>query len=572
VLDHERTERAVEACVAQPGQPVQVLLRKRMPDRGLRHTLWEFMGIQDSSGAVTEIQCVGFDITKQLELEEALQQSETRYRSAVEASMDAFYLLESVRDEATGDIIDFRIVEANEHAIQQLGLSRSVLINGLICELFPINRTGGYFEQYKRVVETGQPFEQDYMIPAGHTAPGWYHHQVVKVGDGVAIVNRDISERIAMEQDLRIKESAIASSITPIALADLNGRLTYINQAFLDLWKLEDAQAVLGRSVLDFWVSEAAAQAVVSAIEENNHFVGELTARLNDGSRADVELTASLVTEADGTPICMMASFRDVTERKQAEAIALENERLKTQFHKEQDQNELMQRMISMLSHDLRTPLAIIASSRDLLDRYYDRLSEEKRREKLEAIGRQIQFALEILQDTVNMARGNLSNRDFRPAPTNLAMLCQVSVQELQVARHDNRSIHFSNPGDVGTVSIDEVLVSRILLNLLSNALKYSPEGGEIHLELDQRDEWIVLRVIDEGSGINDIDLPHLFEPFYRAKEVDHIEGTGLGLSIVNDCVERHRGRIRVESIPGRGSTFTVELPTVQIDEAFSPK
>lgn len=257
----------------------------------------------------------------------------------------------------------------------------------------------------------------------------------------------------------------------------------------------------------------------------------------------------------------LYAAAQDITERQQAEQLKLDIERLKASFQKEQARNGLIQRVISMLSHDLRTPLAVIASSRDMLDRYYDRLSEEKRREKLDTIGRQIQFALEMLQDTVNMARGNLSERDFHPVPINLAMLCEVSVQEIQIARRKNHSVRFVNVGEVETELVDEVLVSRILLNLLSNALKYSPDGGEIRLELDRRDEWIVLRVIDNGMGINEVDLPQLFELFYRANEVQHIEGTGLGLSIVKDCVERHHGHIHVESQPGQGSIFTVELP-----------
>lgn len=248
------------------------------------------------------------------------------------------------------------------------------------------------------------------------------------------------------------------------------------------------------------------------------------------------------------------ATFVDVTER-------IEVERLKTRFQKEQVNNILIQRVISMLSHDLRTPLAIIESSRNLLSRYADRMSDEKRQEKLDTIGRQAQFALDILEDTVNVARGNLSDREFHPAPVNLAMLCQVSVQEIQSAHQNTHRIHFVNPDNIEIVPIDEVLVSRILLNLISNAIKYSPQGEDIRLELERRDEWIVLHVVDRGMGISQDDLPHIFDPFYRADAAQSVVGSGLGLSIVKDCVERHRGRIHVESVRCEGSTFSVELP-----------
>jgi len=246
--------------------------------------------------------------------------------------------------------------------------------------------------------------------------------------------------------------------------------------------------------------------------------------------------------------------FLDVTDQVEAQ-------RLKTQFQQEQERNAFIQRIISMLSHDLRTPLAVIASSRDLLDRYHDRLSAEKRQEKLDTIGRQVQFATELLEDTIHMARSPLTAREFEPRPVNLATLCQVSVDEVRSVHHSNHSINCINLGHVETVSVDEVLVSRILINLLSNAIKYSPGGGEIRLELGHNDGWVILRVIDQGMGISQDDLPHIFDPLFRSDTVTGINGTGLGLSIVKDCVDRHQGRIHVESELGQRSAFTVELP-----------
>lgn len=116
----------------------------------------------------------------------------------------------------------------------------------------------------------------------------------------------------------------------------------------------------------------------------------------------------------------------------------------------------------------------------------------------------------------------------------------------------------------VETVCVDEVLVSRILLNLLANAIKYSPSDSEVRLELDMPVGSVVLRVIDQGGGIHPDDLDHIFDPFYRARSARTLPGTGLGLSIVKSCVARHRGRITVDSQVGAGSTFIVELPAQQ--------
>jgi len=146
------------------------------------------------------------DLSEQKRIKQHLQASNERYRGAMKASLDSFYLLESVRDD-TGEIFDFKIVEVNEKAVLQMSIPREKLIGLLICEAFPINRTKGYFQQYKEVVETGQPLLQDYCVSEESHAPGWYQQQVVRVGDGVAIMNRDISDRKRTEAAIRMSEA-----------------------------------------------------------------------------------------------------------------------------------------------------------------------------------------------------------------------------------------------------------------------------------------------------------------------------------------------------------------------------
>ena len=262
--------------------------------------------------------------------------------------------------------------------------------------------------------------------------------------------------------------------------------------------------------------------------------------------------------DIDGIATEVLIISQDITERKELEIIALDNEHLKTQFHKEQEQTAVIQRIISTLSHDMRTPLAVISMSRDMLAQYYDRLSEDRRKEKFDTISHQIQFALRLLDDTVEVARGQ---HKFNPRLINLAKLCEISLEEAHLPNNINYQLIFKNVGNVAVVLIDETLVSRILLNLLSNAIKYSPNGGEIRIELDYYETGIMLKVSDQGIGIDPDNLPRIFDLLYRANNVSDIKGTGLGLNIVHDCVERHGGIINVQSELGKGSTFTVKLP-----------
>lgn len=140
-------------------------------------------------------------------------------------------------------------------------------------------------------------------------------------------IGRDITKRSEMEAQLRLKDIAIDASINAMAMAGTDLRISYVNQAFVDLWRLPDAGAALGRSPLEFWERPEEAQAVVEELWRSGHWQGELRARRHDHSQADIEVLADLVTESDGTPLCLLASFIDVTERNRAqEAVRQERD------------------------------------------------------------------------------------------------------------------------------------------------------------------------------------------------------------------------------------------------------
>lgn len=251
----------------------------------------------------------------------------------------------------------------------------------------------------------------------------------------------------------------------------------------------------------------------------------------------------------------------DISEQIEIENSRIEQLTLTAKLKKEQEFNALVQKVVSSLSHDVRIPLAVIGSAKNMLERYYNQLDDEGRHEKLNRIGNQLRYVTEMLDDVVMTVRGGLNPQIFKPVPLNLSTLCQVSVQEIQQTAGVKHHLHFVTDERVQTVMVDETLINRILLNLLSNAVKFSPVESDISLELYRREEWIVLRVTDHGMGIAEDDLVHLFEPFYRADAAKPIAGTGLGLSIVKECVERHQGMISVQSKLGAGTSFTVEIP-----------
>ena len=147
---------------------------------------------------------------------------------------------------------------------------------------------------------------------------GQMHHMVS--------VGTDITERWQTDDELRIKNTAIDSSFTPIALAGLDGRVTYANRAFVELWQLADEHAAIGRSTTDFWERPEEARVVVEALSKEGQWQGELSAVRDDGSTMALQLSAHMVTGDSGNPLCMMASFQDISEHKRTERVLLNNQ------------------------------------------------------------------------------------------------------------------------------------------------------------------------------------------------------------------------------------------------------
>jgi signal transduction histidine kinase len=245
---------------------------------------------------------------------------------------------------------------------------------------------------------------------------------------------------------------------------------------------------------------------------------------------------------------------RDITEQKQAE------EALRSALERERELHELKTRFVSMTSHEFRTPLAIIQASLDLIQRYGDRMSGSGRTEHYTRIQEQIYHMTALLNDVLLVGRFDAGHMPFTPTPLDLCHFCRRLADDMSGEATTHRIVHTCTGGPF-IVNADSKLLRQSITNLLSNAAKYSPDGGEIHVLLEREGHQAVVRIHDEGIGIPEADLPRLFEPFHRAGNVGEIGGTGLGLVIAKRAVELHGGSISVESTPGAGTTFTVRLP-----------
>ncbi len=256
-------------------------------------------------------------------------------------------------------------------------------------------------------------------------------------------------------------------------------------------------------------------------------------------------------------------SLSAAIERQQAEEARRENDRLQSALEKEQALSAIKGRVMRTISHEVRTPLAVILSATGILKGYNDRLSPEKRLEKLQLIEAQVQ-RLDLMIGEVAAAMRNLTgDQNFQPKYINLDALCRNHFGEIQHSLGSKHRMIFQSDERLTRVFADERLIQRILTNLLTNAIKYSPEHTEIQLNLRAETQTAVIEVRDQGIGIPAEEQKQLFDPFFRAANVGGVQGTGLGLSITQDCVRQHGGEISVQSEPGKGSTFIVRLPLI---------
>ena len=274
-----------------------------------------------------------------------------------------------------------------------------------------------------------------------------------------------------------------------------------------------------------------------------------------DGTVFPVLVDSTNVKNDDGKIIYTILNVTDITERKQVETEIL------TALTRERELSELKSRFISTTSHEFRTPLASILSSTELLEYYLDKLSFQKRRELFEQIKTSTKRMTSMLDDILTINKAEAGRIELKPVPLDLEKFCTDLVKEMQAIAGEQYQIVWKNTGECTRAIMDEKFLRHILTNLISNAIKYSPQGGCIEVNLSCQNQQAVFQVKDYGIGIPKESFKKLFESFHRANNVGNIQGSGLGLSIVKRMVDLHGGSIEFSSELGRGTTFTVYLP-----------
>lgn len=365
----------------------------------------------------------------------------------------------------------------------------------------------------------------------------------------------DQSQQIVYEKE-RV-EAIFNNNSDAVILLDNNGELTATNTAFEQHFAGK-SNAFRGQKLillLEDTSVDLVIQTLATVQKSQQAQTIDVVALRCDGTTFDASAAFSPVVTTENGVDGIVCSLRDISIRKQMER------RLQQALEHEAEISQLRSRFISMASHDLRNPLAVIQSSIEVLSQYSDRLTEEKKRAKFDQIRASIKIMVDMLNDVLTIGKLNTGRLLFAPEQFDLQNFCRMLVSEANILVEHKQEIAFSCSGACASVMMDQKLVRYIVSNLLSNAIKYSTDNSPIIFDVRCDKHQVILHIQDQGIGIPEAHQQHLFETFRRAGNVGAIPGTGLGLAIVKQSVESHGGTISFESEEGLGTTFTVALP-----------
>lgn len=358
---------------------------------------------------------------------------------------------------------------------------------------------------------------------------------------------------------------ALAEATEPVLIAtDLRGLVTFFNAGAERLLGYRAAD-VVGRHRIDLFheagpagpasaITEAFAEVIAASWDGRTApHVRRWTYVRADGARVPVELALHAVRDGDGEPVGLLVVAEETA-----------------------DQDRSRHDFVATVSHDLRTPLTSVISCLELLaDSAADRLDEQETG-LLAAVHRNAHRMLDLVSDLLTLSVVEASTLTLRREPVSLTRVVERALAAVApgvAGRHlDLRAVL---PEEPLAVDGDVDYLERALVNLLTNAVKFTPDDGHIVVLAGRSGDCVVLRVTDTGVGIPAYELARVFQRFFRsALTRDEVPGTGLGLTIVKAVVEAHGGRIEVRSEQGAGTEFTVTLPArrADMDHAFSTK
>jgi PAS domain S-box-containing protein len=337
----------------------------------------------------------------------------------------------------------------------------------------------------------------------------------------------------------------------------LDTTLTFVNSAYARYFG-ESAESLIGKSWLQYIPQDQheGIRSHLRQIQEAKCSISyEHSVLSGEGVLRWQQWTDQPVLDEVGNVLEIQSVGIDITDRKNAEIA------LRQALERERELGDLKSRFVTMASHEFRTPLTTIMSTASYLEMAEGQVSSEKRLSRLAKIQSAAADMTQLLDDVLVFGKAEANRLDYQPKSMDIVAFSTEILEDVQAGLGNEHVIEFRNQLQNYKLMADEKLLRQIITNLLTNAVKYSAKGSRVLFELAQERNRLSFTVQDEGMGIPEHDLEHLFEPFHRAKNAKDISGTGLGLAITKKAVELHHGDIRVESMLNEGTCIKITIP-----------
>jgi len=403
-----------------------------------------------------------------------------------------------------------------------------------------------------------------------------------------------VDERIQAEKSLKENEARLSavidSAVDGIITINQRGIVLTVNTAVSRIFQYE-ADEIIGKNIKMLMPEPRRSEH--DGYLENYHGTGkrqiigigrEVYGKKKDGTQFPIYLSISEAKVQD--KIIYTGILHDLTDRKNAEKAELERSRwledyaenlekevasrtaelrrselkLRDALKKERELNDLKSRFVSMASHEFRTPLSTVLSSTELVEMYLEIDNKEKIGKNINRIKKSVDHLNGILNDFLSLEKVETGKIEYKAKSIDLPDFLEEVLEDTKSTFKKDQTAVLNIIGS-NALKSDPFLLKNILFNLISNAIKYSPEGKKIFLTIENGEKELILKVKDQGIGIPEEDKKNMFTRFFRASNVENIKGTGLGLTIVRRYADLMNGKISFVSNPGEGTEFTVSIP-----------
>jgi PAS domain S-box-containing protein len=541
---------------------------------------------RDNDGRIIGYQGIIRDITEHNQMESELRKSEERFRTIFQYIPIPTVILSFEE----GSYPQSMIIDVNDEWTRTMGFSRNEAIGHSTTELGILLNSKQRDQLSKELSEKGRVsgVEIERRTKSGEICNFFSTVELVELGGKKYALNMwvDITERKKMEEQLKRHSSRLEemveeragklkrseerlrriydTTLNVLYTTSLEGEILDMNPAGLSLFGFQNLDEARKTNIKTLYANLDDRRKLIELAEQGPIINFETKFKKTDDQTIEALVNTYPLRDEEKKLIGFQEAIIDITERKEVEKMRDQlTQALVQDVERRKELERMRDQFISAVTHELRTPLVSMTGYLDLaLSEESQPMSEEVLSD-LHVVKRNMDRLLNLVNDLLDISRMQSGRFQLNLQPIDLKDVMNTYIKDTQpLLEEKKQNLKLEIPENELPVQADQVRLCQAVMNLLSNATKFSSEGSEITLRIEEEQEEITVKVSDKGIGIKKEDLERVFEPFSAIEKPTYIKGTGLGLSITRGLVEAHGGRIWAESEgEGKGTTFTFTLP-----------